>query len=161
MSAETTEPAAVGFARDEIDQDAPTRAARLKWVVVVDEGLPAGRAVNAAVCVAAATSDAVGGILGDAAVDADGAAHPGLPWAGCTVLAADPATLRAVRAKAASSAGTFVADMPAAAQHTRVYSEYLSSVGETAAEALDYCAVSVVGPRNRVDRIVRKLPLMP
>jgi hypothetical protein len=153
--------AAVGFAADEIDQDAPTRAARLKWVVVVDEALPAGRAVNAAICVAAATSDAVGGILGDAAVDADGAAHPGLPWAGCSVLAADSETLRAVRAKAAASAGTFVADMPAAAQHTRVYAEYLSAVGETPADTLDYYAVSIVGPRNRVDKIVKRLPLMP
>ncbi|WP_329454801.1 DUF2000 domain-containing protein [Streptomyces sp. NBC_01497] len=161
MLAETTEAAAVGFAADEIDQDAPTRAARLKWVVVVDGSLPAGRAVNAAICVAAATSDAVGGMLGDTAVDADGAAHPGLPWAGCSVLAADSATLRAVRAKAAASEGTFVADMPAAAQHTRVYSEYLDSVGETAGDALDYYAVSIVGPRNRVDKIVKKLPLLP
>ncbi|MCF3962082.1 DUF2000 domain-containing protein [Streptomyces fuscigenes] len=160
MLADIAQTEAVGFAAEEIDQDAPTRAARLKWVVVVDGSLPAGRAVNAAVCVAAATSDAVGGILGDAALDADGTVHPGLPWAGCTVLAADPATLREVRAKAAASAGTFVADMPAAAQHTRVYSEYLGAVGASPGDALDYCAVSIVGPRNRVDRIVKRLPLL-
>ncbi|MEW2544670.1 DUF2000 domain-containing protein [Streptomyces sp. NPDC047002] len=159
MPAEITEAEAVGFAPDEIDQNAPTRAARLKWVVVVDESLPGGRAVNAAVCVAAATADAVGGLLGDAAVDADGSAHPGLPWAGCTVLAADAATLRAVRDKAAAAPGTFVADMPAAAQRTRVYADYLEEVG--AGAALDYCAVSVVGPRGRVDKLVKRLPLLP
>jgi hypothetical protein len=157
---ETPAADAVGFVAEEIDQDAPTRAARLKWVVVVDQSLPAGRAVNAAICVAAATSDAVGGILGDPAVDADGTAHPGLPWAGCSVLAADAETLRALRAKAVASAGTFVADMPAAAQHTRVYSQYLNTVGENPRDALDYCAVSIVGPRNRVDKIVKRLPLM-
>ncbi|ETK34037.1 DUF2000 domain-containing protein [Microbispora sp. ATCC PTA-5024] len=152
---------AVGFAPDEIDTTAPTRAARLKWVIVVDGALPAGRAVNAAACVAAATSAAVGGLLGDDAVDGGGLVHPGLPWAGCSVLVADAAALRAVRAKAASSAGCFVADMPAAAQHTRVYADYLGAMKETPAEDVAYSAVSVVGPRNRVDKIVGRLPLMP
>ena len=49
----------IGYAPDEIRTDEPTRSARLKWVVIVDEALPAGRAVNSAVCVAAATSAAV------------------------------------------------------------------------------------------------------
>ncbi|MCY1144955.1 DUF2000 domain-containing protein [Actinoplanes sp. Pm04-4] len=150
----------IGFATDEIDQSAPTRAARLKWVVVVDGELPAGRAANAAICTAAATSRAVAGLLGDDAVDADGNAHPGLPWAGCTVLSADAATLRTIRAKAAARPDFFVADMPAAAQHTRVYTEYLSSVAGTAADGLDYYAISIVGPRNPVDKIVGKLPLL-
>ncbi|QFY13072.1 DUF2000 family protein [Nonomuraea phyllanthi] len=142
-----------------MDPTAPTRAARLKWVVIVNDGLPAGRAVNAAVCVAAATSDAVTGLLGDDAIDADGHAHPGLPWAGCSVLAADAATLRTIRAKAAGTC--FVADMPAAAQQTRVYADYLATVKETGAEDIEYYAVSIVGPRNRVDKIVGRLPLMP
>ncbi len=151
----------IGFTADEIDPSAPTRAARLKWVVVVDAALPPGRAVNAAVCTAAATENAVTGLLGDAAVDADGNAHPGLPWAGCTVLTADAATLRVIRTKAAGRPDIFVADMPAAAQGTRVYTEYLGVVGDTKADDLDYYAVSLVGPRNPVDKIVGKLPLMP
>ncbi|MCO8272436.1 DUF2000 domain-containing protein [Actinoplanes sp. TRM 88003] len=150
----------VGFAPTEIDPSAPTRAARLKWVVVVDADLPAGRATNAAICTAAATSQAVSGLLGDDAMDADGNAHPGLPWAGCTVLSADATTLRTIRAKAAARPDFFVADMPAAAQQTRVYTEYLSSVAGTAAEGLDYYAVSLVGPRNPVDKLIGKLPLL-
>jgi Protein of unknown function (DUF2000) len=113
-----------------------------------------------AICVAAATSTAVTGLLGEDAVDAEGTTHPGLPWAGCSVLAADTATLRVIRAKAASSVGTFVADMPCAAQHTRVYADYLATMTKTQADDIEYCAVSIVGPRNRVDKIVGKLPLM-
>ncbi|SNY05909.1 DUF2000 domain-containing protein [Paractinoplanes atraurantiacus] len=150
----------IGFTAEEIDQGAPTRAARLKWVVVVDAGLAPGRAANAAICTAAATSRAVEGLLGDDAVDADGGTHPGLPWLGCTVLAADAETLRTVRRKAAARADFFVADMPAAAQHTRVYAEYLDAVKETGADDLDYYAVSIVGPRNPLDKIVGKLPLL-
>src|SRR4051794_21549516 len=122
----------IGFTTEEINPDAPTRAARLKWVIVVDGALPPGRATNAAICTAAATSSAVTGLLGDDAVDADGNTPPGLPWAGCTVLTADAATLRTIRARAAARPDFFVADMPAAAQHTRVYTEYLDAVKEAA-----------------------------
>lgn len=151
----------IGFSAEEIDTASPTRSARLKWVVVVDESLPGGRAANAAVCVAAATSTAVAGLLGPDAVDASGSVHPGLPWAGCTVVAASPEQLRAIRAKAAGSADVFVADMPAAAQSTRVYDEYLSDVAGTSSDDLDLVALSIVGPRNRVDRLVGRLPLLP
>ena len=49
--------------------------------------------------------------------------------------------------------------MPVQAQRTRVYDEYLRELaGESAVE---YCAVSVVGPRNRVDKLVKRLELMP
>lgn len=151
----------VGFDPDEVRLDEPTRAARLKWVLVVDEALPPGRAVNAAACVASATATQVRGLLGPDATDADGSPHPGLPWAGCTVLAAPAERLGAVRARAAASLGVHVADMPAPAQTNRVYQDYLDEVAAHHEQSLIYLAVSVVGPRNRVDRIVGKLPLMP
>lgn len=152
--------AAVGFAPDEVDLSMPTRAARLKWVVVVNSDLPPGRAANAAICAAAPTAVQVAGLLGTDVPDADGALHPGLPWLGCSVLTADSATLRAIRAKAAARPDTYVADMPAVAQRTLVYTDYAASMAGTAADDMDYCAVSIVGPRNRVDKIVGKLPLL-
>jgi hypothetical protein len=154
------EHAALGFSPEEIDTAAPTRAARLKWVIVVDETLPAGRAVNAAICAATATALAVPGLQGPAAIDADGQSHPGLPWAGCTILAADAATITTVRGKAAGSDECFVSDVPSAAQHTRVYDEYRESVATERTSAMEYYAVSIVGPRKRVDRIVGRLDLM-
>ncbi|WP_213816639.1 DUF2000 domain-containing protein [Glaciihabitans sp. dw_435] len=150
-----------GFTPEEIDTASPTRTARLKWVVVVNDALPAGRAVNAAVCVAAATGPAVAGLLGPHAVDADGTFHPGLPWAGCTILGASSERLAAIRAKAASSEGVLVCDMPSDAQLTRVYDEYLENVARKNADELEYYAVGIVGPRNRVDRIIGGLPLLP
>ncbi|MGA7207031.1 MAG: DUF2000 family protein [Specibacter sp.] len=52
-------------------------------------------------------------------------------------------------------------EIDTSAQQTRVYDEYLTAVSETAAEDIDYYAVSLVGPRNRVDRIIGRLPLLP
>jgi hypothetical protein len=152
---------AVGYAPEEILTGEPTRSARLKWVVVVDEALPAGRIVNAAVCVAAATGAGVPGLLGPDAKDAAGDLHPGLPWAGCTVLAASSSQIAEIRARAAAAEGVFVADMPGLAQRTRVYDGYLEQMSAAEAEELDYCAVSVIGPRKKVDGIVRRLSLLP
>lgn len=150
-----------GFDPEEVRIDEPTRSARLKWVVVVDEALPAGRAVNAAVCVSAATATRVTGLLGPDAEDAGGSVHPGLPWAGCSLLAAPAERLTEIRAKAAGSPGVHVADMPAAAQTNRVYQGYLDDVAGADGEGIQCLAVSIVGPRNRVDKLVSKLRLLP
>jgi len=151
---------AVAFAPEEITTDRPTRSARLKWVVVVDGTLPPGRMVNAVACIAAATGAGVAGLLAAGGPDASGQHHPGLPWAGCTVLAASPEHLAELRTAAAGFEGTFVVDMPAAAQTHRVYDDYLRELAGTAPEDVGACAVGVVGPRNRVDRLVKRLPLL-
>ncbi|KIF71707.1 hypothetical protein HY68_29180 [Streptomyces sp. AcH 505] len=137
-----------------------TRKARLKWVIVVDENLPAGRVTNAAACMAAAVGKALPDLLGRDGEDASGVAHPGLPWAGCTVLAADAATLRQIRTKAATKDQLLIVDMPEQAQTSRVYDEYLGLIAEAESDTLDYLAVSLVGPRNTVDRLVGRLALL-
>ncbi|MEU2086832.1 DUF2000 domain-containing protein [Streptomyces albus] len=153
--------APVGFAPEEVDFSLSTRQARLKWVVIVNADLPPGRAANAAICAAAPTAASVPGLLGEDVADAEGTAHRGLPWTGCSVLTADTVTLRAIRAKALVRPDLFLADVPAAAQDTRVYDDFRATVGRTRTEDIDYCALSIVGPRNPVDKLVRKLPLMP
>ena len=147
----------IGFHPDDIRIEQPTRDAPLKWVVVVDEDLAPGPALNAAVCVAAATAAQVGGLLGPEAHDPQGERHPGLPWAGCTLLRASREQLAELRDKAAAWEDTYVADMPAAAQETRVYSDYLARVA--AEGALPYAALSLVGPRNRVGKAVKRLAM--
>ena len=76
-----------------------TGAAKLKWVVIVDRALPPGQAVNAAVCVSAATARAVAGLLGRA-----GSARPGSgsrpARAGSSILAGTATELAAVRQQA-------------------------------------------------------------
>lgn len=151
----------IGFAADEINTSEQTRTARLKWVIVVNDSLPAGRAVNAAVCVASATVAHVEGILGPAATDSAGVVHPGLPWAGCSILAANSETLLSIRDKGEAHEAIFVADMPQAAQHTRIYDDYVTAIHSSDSKSLDYLAVSLIGPKNRIDRIIGKLPLLP
>jgi hypothetical protein len=94
---------AAGFAPEEIITSEPTRSARLKWVIVADEAVTAGLMVNAVACIAASTGAAVTGLIGPGGRDASGHSHPGLPWAGCTVLTASSAALAEIREKAAGT----------------------------------------------------------
>ena len=112
-----------GYTPDEMSTGERTGAAKLKWVVIVDRSLSPGQAVNAAVCVSAATAPAVPGLLGPGGPDASDQWHPGLPWAGCSILAASSAQLAAIRQQAIDRR-LLAADMPAAAQATRVYDDY-------------------------------------
>lgn len=149
-----------GFAPGEIITSEPTRSARLKWVIITDGSVPPGAAANAVACVAASTGAAVTGLAGPGGPDAAGQWHPGLPWAGCTVLTAAPEVLAGVRARAVASDGVFVVDMPAGAHRTRVYDEYLAELAGTKPGDLAVSAVSIVGPRNRVAKLVKGLALL-
>jgi hypothetical protein len=143
----------------EIRTDLPTRKARLKWVIVVNAAVGPGFIANAAACVAAAVGYATPGLLGRGGQDASGQHHPGLPWAGCSILAGDEPILREVRNRAVRAEGLFVVDMPQAAQTNRVYDDYLTELAKRDAAFLNYYAVSIVGPRNTVDKLVGNLPL--
>jgi hypothetical protein len=150
----------LGYQPEEIVTSEPTRSARYKWAIVVDTSVPAGLMANAVACVAASTGALVTGLIARGGPDASGHDHPGLPWAGCTVLGGSPEEIAAVRARAAASEGVLVADMPRSAQTNRVYDDYLGELAGTKPEDLGVSAFSVFGPRNRVDKLVRKLALL-
>jgi len=149
-----------GYAPDEINTRESTRASRLKWVIVVDSDLPPGRLANAVACVAASTGDAIAGMLGPECADASGYRHPGLPWAGCTILGATAERLANTRARAVAAEGVWVGDMPLHAQVTRVHDDYEAELARTEPGDLEALALSIVGPRETVDRIVKKLRLL-
>lgn len=148
------------FSPDEIQTGDATRAARLKWVIVVDRDTPPGRMVNAVACVSAATGAAVEGLVAGGGPDAAGVHHPGLPWAGCTVLATSAEKLANARTKAVGVDGMLVVDMPLSAQTNRVYDGYLAELAATPAADLAVSAISLVGDRADVDAIVKRLSLL-
>jgi Protein of unknown function (DUF2000) len=150
----------LSYQPDEIITSEPTRAARYKWAIVVDSTAPAGPMANAVACVAATTGALVSGLIADGGPDASGHFHPGLPWAGCTILGGSPEEVAAVRARATAADGVLVADMPASAQTNRVYDDYLTELAGTKPDDLNVTAFSVIGPRNRVDKMVKRLALL-
>ncbi len=153
-------PSPHGYAPDEMSTGERTGAAKLKWVVIVDRSLSPGQAANAAVCVSAATAPAVPGLPGPGGSDASDHWHPGLPWAGCSILAASSLELAAIRQQAIDRQ-LLAADMPGAAQATRVYDDYLRELAKIDPDDLALLAVSLIGPRNQVAKLVRHLELLP
>jgi Protein of unknown function (DUF2000) len=81
-----------GYASDEMSTGERTGAAKLKWVVILDQSLSPGQAVNAAVC---------------------------------------------------------------------VYDDYLRELAKTHPDDLAPLAISLIGPRNQVAKLVRHLELLP
>ena len=157
MTTSAIPPLPPGYSTDEIITNEPTRAARLKWVIVVNDTLPPGQMVNAVACIAASTGALVDGLVAGGGPDASGHHHPGLPWAGCTVLAATTEQLGALLTRAATASNTasdtasdpfLVIDMPSAAQTHRTYDDYLTELAATATTDTAPCALSIVGPRT-------------
>jgi hypothetical protein len=57
--------------------------------------------------------------------------------------------------------GMLVVDMPAAAQTHRVYDDSLAELARTEHQSFGPSVLNIVGPRNRVDKIIKKLKLPP
>ena len=150
----------LALAAEDIRTDLATRGAKIKWVVVVDESLPPGLIANAAVCMAISVGKTIPQLVGPSGADASGQVHAGLPWTGCSVLSADRATIHDIRKRAAARPGIHLVDMAEQAQTSRVYDDYLQALAETSGDDLSYYGISLVGPRNAVDKLVGRLPLL-
>lgn len=129
-------------------------------MIVADQTLGAGLVANATACLGAAVAAVFPGLVGEPVEDASGQVHPGLPWSGCAILGGDAAKVREIRAKAVTKEGLFVVDMSKHAQASRSYDEFRAGVGTTEEGDLNYYAVSLVGPRNKIDKLVGGLPLL-
>lgn len=160
MPEQLAHPPAFELSPEDVRPDLSTREARIKWVMVIAGDLGPGLVANTASCLAAAVGKEIPGIIGAAAVDASGSGHPGLPWTGCTILTGDTATIRRIRDRSLTKSGLLVVDMPELAQVCRVYAGYLDSLAARDSEDIKYHGVSLVGPRNKVDKIVGRLPLL-
>lgn len=147
----------LGWRPDEVAIDEPTRNSRLRWVIVVDTTLSPGTAANAVACVAAHVGRVVGALLGPDGTDTDGGLHPGLPWAGCTLLTTSADGLAEIRRKAVAAGDVDVCDTPASAQTNRVYAAYLDELSRTPDHALQLRALSLFGPKNRISKLTGKL----
>lgn len=121
-------------------------------MIVVDEALSPGKASNAAAVVAFTLGQRHSHLVGAPLTERDGAAHPGLIPIGIPVLKATTQQLSELRAK--SLAHCDVVDFPVQGQATTDYSAFLAAVQALSGESIQYLAVGLVGPRNRVSKLV-------
>ena len=131
-----------------------------RCVVVVDQGLPAGLAANAAAVLALSLGARCPGLPGPDFRDAQGVIHPGLIPMGLPILAAPVWRLAALRHAAAADAQLVTVDFPAPGQQTTDYTAFVDAVGTTPATDLAYLGVAVCGRSKAVRKLTGDLPLL-
>ncbi|GAA3023703.1 DUF2000 domain-containing protein [Streptosporangium longisporum] len=130
-----------------------------KLVLVVRDDLPAALAVNAAAVVGLS----LGGRLPDPPAaegkDASGGVHAGLNPHPVPVLTASGDRLRELHDRARAREDLITVGFNEVARHARDYDDYLTALAATPGEDVEYVAVAVFGPRNRVTALTKRLPL--
>ncbi|WP_249998541.1 DUF2000 domain-containing protein [Actinoplanes sp. M2I2] len=131
-----------------------------KLVVVVDETLAIGPAVNAATVLGLAVGARLTESLGADGKDASGGVHLGLNTHPVPVVTAGREQLRELHRKSTERPDLLVVGFNEVARQARVYEDYLATLAETPAEDIDYAGVAVFGPRNRVTALTKRFPLL-
>ena len=132
-----------------------------KTVIVIDQYLPTGLAVNAASIVAAMIITAFPAFMGPSVKTAD-SELPGVVLAPLPVLAGNGNLLRSVWDRATHS-DFRIATFPFTrlAQGCKTYDEYISKLSTTITHDLELSAIGLCGPRRAVNSLTGDLPLYP
>ncbi|GAA3128593.1 hypothetical protein GCM10017600_85070 [Streptosporangium carneum] len=128
-------------------------------MLVVREGLEPASAVNAAVVVGLSLARRLSHPLGADGRDASGRTHAGLDPHPVPVLTAPAPRLRELHDRARAHEDLITVGFNEVARRARDYDDYLDALAATPADDVDYVALAVFGPRNRVTALTKRLPL--
>lgn len=135
-------------------------AAEKKCVMVVDAGLPAGLAVNAAAVLAVTLGHKIEAIVGPDVADASGGLHIGLVDIPIPILRADADVLGDIRFRAIATDGLLVVGFTDVARTSKTYEDYTEMMAASAAEDLQYLGVALYGDKKPVNKLTGSLPLL-
>lgn len=139
--------------------DMPAYGDDSKCAIVIDEGLSAGLALNAASVVALTLGRRVDGLIGADVVDSDDYIHPGITHISVPVLKASRERLRELHAAAAACPTVFVVGFTGLAQACRAYDEYIAKMAEAATESLSFVGLGLFGDKQSLKRYTGSLAL--
>lgn len=131
-----------------------------KIVIAVREGLAPEVATNAAAVLGLSLGGRLPQLLGADGKDADGTVHAGLNTHPVPVVTADPRQIAELQASARAREDIIVVGFTEVARRARDYPTYLDDLAATPASGLEYVAVAVFGPRNRVTALTKRFPLL-
>ncbi|NAZ76069.1 DUF2000 family protein [Kineococcus sp. T13] len=132
-----------------------------KVVLVCREDLPTAVAVNAAAVLGLSVGHHLPGRTGPDATDASGTTYPGITTLPVPVLSAPAAEVAELfrRARADEQVATVV--LTETARRAKTYEDYLEQARRVPHADTEPVALAVYGPRNRVTRLTKHLPLLP
>ncbi|MFI7641473.1 DUF2000 domain-containing protein [Nonomuraea sp. NPDC049400] len=131
-----------------------------KLVLVVRDNLEPALAVNAAAVVGLSLGARLSDPLGGDGVDGGGGWHAGLNLHPVPVLTAPTDELRELHHRALAREDLIAVGFNEVARRARDYDDYLATLTTTPSEDVEFVAVAVFGPRNRVTALTKRLPLL-
>jgi len=131
----------------------------MKIAIVLDEGLEAGLAANAAAALALSLSGRIGDVNGPDVSDGGGSVHPGILRLPIPVLRADGPGLSLLRERASGVAGLGVLDFTDLAQASRSYADYEAALSRASSTEFAYRGLCLYGDDRAVARLTGSLPL--
>lgn len=140
--------------------DVPISPPPMRIVLVTREGLPTNVAVNAAAVLGATIGAKLDVAVGADAQDASGTTFPGIVTTPVPILVSDLAGMQELFRRASADAPIAVACLTEVARQARTYESYLADLTVTEDADADIVATVVAGPRSRVTRLTKRLPLL-
>jgi hypothetical protein len=131
-----------------------------KIVIVVHDGLPPHVATNAAAVLGLSLGGRLPHLLGADGKDASGGVHAGLNTHPVPVVTADAQQLAELHGKARSRDDIAAVGFTEVARRARDYATYLDDLASTPDSDLEYVAVALFGPRNRITALTKRFPLL-
>lgn len=131
-----------------------------KCVMVLDEELPTGLAVNTAGVLAITLGRDAEDMLGPEVLDASNRRHAGITKVPIPILKADEETVRDIRLRAEETKDLLVVDFTDAAQAAKTYDEYTDNISAIPSERLGYLGVALYGDKKAINKLTGSLPLL-
>lgn len=131
-----------------------------KCVMVLDEELPTGLAVNTAGVLAITLGRDAEDMLGPEVLDASNRRHAGITKFPIPILKADEETVRDIRLRAEETKDLLVVDFTDVAQAAKTYDEYTDNISTVPSERLGYLGVALYGDKKAINKLTGSLPLL-
>ncbi len=131
-----------------------------KCVLIIDEQLPAGLAVNTGVVLAFTLGSRLAALIGPDVPDGSGQIHPGITTLPFPILKARADQIKAIRLRAGEMESLFVVDFTDAAQTSKEYQDYTAKLAALPAGELQYLGLALYGKREAVSKLTGSLPLL-
>lgn len=136
--------------------------AKEKCVVVIDEALPSGIAVNTGVILGMTMGKHMPEVIGRDVRDEDGNVHLGIISFPVPVLKGSQEILKDLRHKLNQPEfrELLVTDFSDLAQGCGIYSEFMEKMSKTPEEQLQYLGIALCGSKKMVNKLTGNLPLL-
>lgn len=132
----------------------------MKCVMIINEDLPVGLAVNTAGVLALTIGSKIPSIIGTDVVDASGQIHVGITTIPIPILKAKEDVISHIRTQANDGSDLLVVDFTNAAQTTTTYDDYRAKISSMAPEDLRYLGIAIYGSKKYINKLTGNLSLL-